>query len=178
MYRTDDRAEAYRRARLLCARMKRLEEEMWLCAWTDTVAEARGMAGLLPAGLFEPSEDWESGAWYVGAELPACDRELAGVLPLTVDAYAATGAVEEEFLRVLGDGEATMLWHGSWPFVPEIPTHSDDPTNQRVELDLGGEHPGGRYTVHVHFRREDPAGAAHLAAAIGGSVLGPVQVGR
>ncbi|MEU7602319.1 hypothetical protein AB0B78_15885 [Streptomyces sp. NPDC040724] len=177
MFRTDDLAEAYRRARLLCARMRPLDAEMWLCAQAETVEEARGLAVLLPAGLFQPSYEWDRDVWFVGTELPRDDRELAAELPLTVDAYAAPGPVEEAFLRALGGGAATMLWYGAWPF-PEIPSGSQDPTNQRVELHVNGEHPDGRHTVYVHFGYADEVGAAHLAAAIGGSVLGPVQVGR
>ncbi|MFJ7588399.1 hypothetical protein ACIQZO_13640 [Streptomyces sp. NPDC097617] len=184
VYRADDTAEACRRARLLCARMQRLDGEVWLCARLHTVEEARAMGELLPAGLFESSYDPDSDAydpdlWYPGSDLPAHDRELAAVLPLTVDGYAAPGpAVEESFLRALGDGAGTMLWRGVREERPEIADQSEDSTNQRVELDLNEEHPDGRHTVHVHFRYEDPAGAAHLAAAIGGAVLGPVQVGR
>ncbi|MFF4425240.1 hypothetical protein ACFY04_31455 [Streptomyces sp. NPDC001549] len=178
VFRTDDLAEAYRRARLLCGRMKPLDAEMWLCAQAHTVEEARGLAGVLPAGRFDPSYDWDRDVWFVGAELPGDDRELAAELPLTVDAYAAPGPVEQAFLRALGRGAATMLWYGAWPFVPEIPSAVEESTNQRVELDVNEEHPDGRHTVYVHFRYADEAGAAHLAAAIGGSVLGPVQLGR
>ncbi|MEW2588269.1 hypothetical protein [Streptomyces virginiae] len=179
VYRTDDLGEAYRRARLLCGRMRPLEPEMWLCARTESVAEARGMAALLPAGMFDPSDYWAAAdTWYLGAELPRDDRELAAALPLTVDAYAAPGPVEQAFLRALRGGAATMLWRGAWPDVPGIPSSSADPTNQRVELDLNEEHPDGRHTVYVHFATADEAGAAHLAAFVGGTVLGPVQVGR
>ncbi|WP_327414710.1 hypothetical protein [Streptomyces sp. NBC_01233] len=176
MFRTDDLAEAYRRARLLCARMKPLDAEMWLVAQAHTVEEARGLAALLPKGLFEPSYDWGRDVWFAGAELPGDDRELAAELPLTVDADVAPGPVEQAFLRVLGRGAATMRWRGEWP--PEIPSASQDSTNQRVELDVNEEHSDGWHTVYVHFRTADEVGAAHLAAAIGGSVLGPVQVGR
>ncbi|MFD9083940.1 hypothetical protein ACFYYM_22300 [Streptomyces erythrochromogenes] len=178
VYRTDDLDEAYRRARVLCARMRPLEPEMWLCAQATTVTEARSLGVLMPTGLFEPSYDWAADVWYLGAALPGGDRELAAVLPLTVGSYAAPGPVEGALLRALGEGAATLLWYGAWPWVPEIPSHSADPTNQRVELDVNGEHPDGRHTVYVHFRSADEAGAAHLAAAIGGAVLGPVQVGR
>ncbi|WP_030718925.1 hypothetical protein [Streptomyces sp. NRRL F-2580] len=178
VFRPDDLAEAYRRARLLCARMKPLDAQMWLCAQAHTVEEARGLAGLLPTGLFEPSYDWARDVWFAGAELPGDDRELAAELPLTGDAYAAPGPVERGFLRALGGGAATMLWYGDWPCVPEIPSASPHTTNQRVELDVNEDHPDGRHTVYVHFAYADEVGAAHLAAAIGGSVLGPGQLGR
>ncbi|MEU6314677.1 hypothetical protein [Streptomyces sp. NPDC047014] len=179
VFRTDDLGEAHRRARMLCARMRPLEPEMWLCARTRTVAEARGMAALLPAGMFDPSDYWSAAdTWYLGAELPRDDHELAAALPLTVDAYAAPGAVEQAFLRVLRGGVATMLWRGAWPEVPGIPSASADPTNQRVELDLNEGHPEGRHTVYAHFADPDEIGAAHLAEAIGGTLLGPAQRGR
>ncbi|WP_420080404.1 hypothetical protein ACN6AT_20485 [Streptomyces sp. JL4002] len=180
VYRTDDLDEAYRRARVLCGRMRPLEPEMWLCAQATTVAEARSLGVLLPTGMFEPSYDWAADTWYLGAALPGDDRELAAVLPLTVDSYAAPGPVEGALLRALGEGAATLLWYGAWPYVPGIPSHSPngDPTDQRVELDVNGEHPDGRHTVYVHLRYDDEAGAAHLAAVVGGAVLGPVQVGR
>ncbi|MFF2790586.1 hypothetical protein ACFVT6_28175 [Streptomyces sp. NPDC058049] len=178
VFRTDDLAEAYRRARLLCGRMKPLDAEMWLCAQAHTVEEARRLAALLPTGLFQPSYDWDRDVWFVGTELPGGDRELAAELPLTVDAYAAPGPVEQALLRALGRGAATMLWYGDWPAVPGIPSASRTSTNQRVELDVNEEHPDGRHTVYVHFGYADEVGAAHLAAAIGGSVLGPGQLGR
>ncbi len=176
MFRSDDPDEAYRRARLLCGRMKPLDAQMWMVAQAHTVEEARGLAAVLPTGLFEPSYDWDRDVWFVGAELPGDDRELAAELPLTVDADVAPGPVEQVFLRALGRGAATMRWRGEWP--REIPSASQDATNQRVELDVNEEHPDGRHTVYVHFRYADEVGAARLAASIGGSVLGPVQVGR
>ncbi|WKD34026.1 hypothetical protein [Streptomyces xanthophaeus] len=176
VFRTDDLAEAYRRARLLCTWMKPLDPEMWLVAQAHTVQEARTLAALLPTGLFEPSYDWDRDVWFTGSELPGGDRELAAELPLTVDADVAPGPVEQAFLRALGGGAARMRWRGAWSAA--IPSWSQDSTNQRVELDINEEHPDGRHTVYVHFRYDDEAGAAHLAAAIGGSVLGPGQLGR
>ncbi|MEU9165278.1 hypothetical protein AB0D29_34000 [Streptomyces sp. NPDC048424] len=176
VFRTDDLAEAHRRARLLCARMRPLDPELWLVAQALTVEEARRLAALLPTGLFEPSYDWDRDVWFTGAELPRDERELAAELPLTVDADVAPGPVEQAFLSALGDGAAKMRWRGEWP--PEVPSWSQDSTNQRVELDINEEHPDGRHTVYVHFRYADEVGAAQLAAAIGGAVLGPVQVGR
>ncbi|GAA2644387.1 MULTISPECIES: hypothetical protein [Streptomyces] len=178
VFRTDDLADAYRRARLLSGLMKPLDAEMWLCAQALTVPEARGLAALLPTGLFEPSYDWDRDVWFTGAELPRDDRELAAELPLTVDTYAAPGPVEPAFLRALGAGSATMLWYGVWPSAPGIPSAVRDSANQRVELGINEEHPDGRHTLYVHFTYADETGAARLAAAIGGSVLGPAQVGR
>ncbi|MFD7705063.1 hypothetical protein [Streptomyces caelestis] len=112
------------------------------------------------------------------------DAALEEHLPLTFSQDVGRERVEERVLDALGEGMASIEWHGCWPDDPDAdsdgcPKYDGD---QVVFHGDEAQH-GGRWTEeHTVFVQVTEFGdlprARRLAAHIGGEVLGEAQLGR
>ncbi|MFG3008995.1 hypothetical protein ACGFZB_00765 [Streptomyces cinerochromogenes] len=182
VFRTADKAEAYRRAELLSRLLTRRHAEVWLTADLETVEDVRRMAAAVPGARYEYVEirtDPDTGA-YIGFDLDiatAHDDALRPELPLVVSASVPWGSVEDRFVAALGQGMADIDWQGAWPDDPDA-AHPGWAKYDGVQLlfhcdDQARRHRSDRHTVYVHVTKwGDPARARKLAAYVGGAVLG------
>lgn len=187
VFRTTDAREAYARAGRLVGLLARVEAEMYVETVVRTVAEARRMVALLPGATVDHAEtafDPDTGACVPCPPdmATATDAAIQAELPLVVAADVPVGSVDEEFLRGLGDGPASMDWRGLWPEDPEAegsPSAQYDGVQVVFHADEAQwTERTAHHTVFVHVRKPgDAARAAGLAALIGGEVLGDVQIG-
>ncbi|MFD9373205.1 hypothetical protein ACFWA6_36670 [Streptomyces sp. NPDC060020] len=189
VHRTTDPVEAYARARLLCGLLERRYERVRVGAELSTVADVRRMAALLPDAVYDRTEVREDPV--TGEILPfeadvrtATDAELAAEVPLDFSCTELpAGVAEEEFVRAVGAGPASVGWEGRWPDEPELGSYAS-PKYDGVQLVLNSDEcewsrqVSGVHTVYVHVTSlGDPGRAERLAAAIGGSVLGEPERG-
>ncbi|WP_030769505.1 hypothetical protein [Streptomyces sp. NRRL F-2664] len=187
--RTADPAEAHETARHLCRLLATRYEQVYVGAELRTVADVRRMAGLLPDALYDYAEnrtDPATGATlYFGMDVrTAPDTELAGEMPLWFcQEELPEGVGEEDFVRAVGAGPASVRWEGCWPDEPEWGSYPS-PACDGVQLVLNSEvceWPGetaGVHTVYVHVTTFGDLGRAErLAAAVGGAVLGGPEQG-
>lgn len=178
VHRTTDPAEAYARARRLCGLLARRYEQVWVGAELRTVADLRRMAALLPDVTYDYADvrtDPETdGHLFFDADVrTASDARLAAELPLDfVHKELPAGVGEEDFLRALGDGPASVRWEGCWPDEPELGSYAS-PAHDGVQLVLNSDDcewsrwVAGVHTVFVHVGKfGDPGRAGRLAAAI------------
>ncbi|MGW4704865.1 hypothetical protein [Streptomyces sp. NPDC004285] len=183
VFRTTDAAEAYARAGRLVALLERLDDTVFVEAEVRTVAEARRLAALLPEPAADPLEPVSGEHLLREVDVArAEDAEIEAALPLCLSGDVPVGTLGEDLLRALGQGTASVDWHGRWP---------DDRDTGRpgshqydgVQLVFHGEDVQGaertpHHTVFVHLdKREDLTRARGLAALVGGEILGDVQIG-
>lgn len=122
--RTTDAAEAYRQARRLCARLEHVEDSIWLFAEMRTPREVRRMTSLVPGAdldYVDTRTDPATGE-SLCFDLDATtldDAALEAHLPLSFVEDVERGDVEERFLAALGQGMASIEWHGCWPDDPD-----------------------------------------------------------
>ncbi|WP_327414711.1 hypothetical protein [Streptomyces sp. NBC_01233] len=189
VYRTTDPAEAYAKARLLCGLLARRYAEVRVGAELGTVADVRRMAALLPDAIYDHTgmrTHPETGEFlYFEADVrTATDAELGAAVPLEfVCTELPAAGDEEEFVRAVGAGPASISWEGCWPDEPELGSHAS-PKYDGVQLVLNSDEcewsrkVSEVHTVYVHVTKFGDAGRAErLAAAIGGSVLGGPERG-
>ncbi|MFF4450835.1 hypothetical protein [Streptomyces sp. NPDC001502] len=189
VHRTTDPAEAYAKARLLCGLLARRYEEVRVGAELSTVEDVRRMAALLPDARYDYTEmrthpETDEPLFFEVDVRTATDAELAVEVPLDFSYTELPAAVaEEEFVRAVGTGPASLGWEGCWPDEPELGSYAS-PKYDGVQLVLNSDacewsrQVGGVHTVYVHVTKfGDPGRAERLAAAIGGSVLGEPERG-
>ncbi|MFD9359781.1 hypothetical protein [Streptomyces sp. NPDC060031] len=186
VFRTDDAATAYAKARQLCALLWRREDRIWLFAELLTVEDVRRMVAVLPGVKFEYSEMRTGPAgedlWFDLDVTTADDCALEPHLPLDIGGLDVPAGVEDRFVAALGRGMAAIDWHGSWPDDPEAGQYAS-PKYDGVQVVFHGDDPqwgssAHDHTVFVHVGKfGDPCRARDLAAHIGGEVLGEPQLG-
>ncbi|MFJ3724256.1 hypothetical protein ACIPYQ_17000 [Streptomyces sp. NPDC090045] len=189
VHRTTDPVEAYAKARVLCGLLARRYQEVRVGAELGTVADVRRMAALLPDAGYDYTEmrtHPETGEflYYEGDVRTATDAELEAAVPLDFVSTELPAAVaEEEFVRAVGAGPASIGWEGCWPDEPELGSYGS-PKYDGVQLVLNSDEcewsrkVSGVHTVYVHVTKFGDLGRAErLAAAIGGSVLGEPESG-
>ncbi|WP_404959399.1 hypothetical protein [Streptomyces sp. 147326] len=189
VYRTTDPAEAYARARLLCGLLARRYEEVRVGPELSTVEDVRRMAALLPDAHYDYTEmrthpQTDEPLYFEVDVRTATDAELAAEVPLDFTYTELPAAVaEEEFVRAVGAGPASIGWEGCWPDEPELGSYAS-PKYDGVQLVLNSDEcewsrkVSGVHTVYVHVTKFGDLGRAErLAAAIGGSVLGGPEQG-
>ncbi|MFF7294956.1 hypothetical protein [Streptomyces sp. NPDC008265] len=186
VHRTPDRFEAYRRARQLWALFAWHDDEVELGAEMTTVGDFRRMVAVLPDGLYDHvsmREDPETGEclWFDLDVRAAADTDIAQELPLDVYQRVPTG-FEEDFVRALGRGPASICWEGRWPDEPEAGSFGVRKYDG-VQVVFNSDHAdwdrtADFHTVYVHVTKFGDLGRAQrLAAAIGGAVLGEAELG-
>ncbi|MEU5150929.1 hypothetical protein AB0G42_27605 [Streptomyces yangpuensis] len=187
--RTTDPAEAYAKARHLCGLLATRYAQVYVGAELRTVADVRRMAALLPDAIFDHAEirtDPVTGE-PVHFDLDvrtATDAELAGEVPLWFSQEELPDGVrDEDFVRAMGAGPASVRWEGCWPDEPELGSFPS-PAYDGVQLVLNSEacewceQVAGIHRVYVHVTKHGDRGRAErLAAAIGGAVLGEPEQG-
>ncbi|MFD5621834.1 hypothetical protein [Streptomyces yangpuensis] len=187
--RTADPAEAYEKARHLCALLATRYAQVYVGAELRTVADVRGMAALLPDAIYDHAEireDPVTGEYvHFGLDVAtASDAELAAEVPLDfVCEELPDGVRDEDFVRAVGAGPASVRWEGCWPDEPELGSYPS-PTYDGVQLVLNSdrcdwsEQVTGVHTLYVHVTKHGDRGRAErLAAAIGGAVPGEPEQG-
>ncbi|MFJ7780477.1 hypothetical protein [Streptomyces yangpuensis] len=187
--RTTDPAEAYEKARHLCALLATRYARVYVGAELRTVADVRRTAGLLPDAVYDHAEirrDPVTGECvYFGLEVrTATDAELAAEVPLRFSLEELPDGVrDQDFVRAVGAGPASVRWEGCWPDEPELGSFPS-PAYDGVQLVLNSEacdwceQVPGVHTLYVHVTKHgDPGRAERLAAAIGGAVLGEPEQG-
>ncbi|MEW1682083.1 hypothetical protein [Streptomyces sp. NPDC093594] len=185
--RTTDAAEAFRQARRLCALLGNVEDKVWLFAELATVPEVRDIAALAPGLPFDYSENRTDPATgdYLRFDLDVTaleDAALAEHLPLTFSEDVQRERVEAGILAALGEGMASIEWHGRWP--DDSDADVDWPSKyDGVQVMFHGEEAQlgdwtEEHTVFVHVTKwGDLPLAQELAAHIGSEVLGEAQLG-
>ncbi|MEU5246040.1 hypothetical protein AB0G81_18305 [Streptomyces asoensis] len=187
VFRTSDAVEAWTQALRLKALLEEHEDEVVLMADMLTVEDTRRMAAVLPNAEFcyvLPRMDpvTHDCTEFSLAITTAEDSALEPELPLEVLHYVQPGTVEEQFVRAVGKGIASIGWGGRWP---------DDAEAERpgaanydgVEVVFNGDdvhlsQPADHHTVFVHVDKwGDLPRAEKLAAHLGSTVLGDAQVG-
>ncbi|MFZ3474857.1 hypothetical protein ACODT3_01760 [Streptomyces sp. 4.24] len=189
VFRTSDVTTAYAQAKRLRALLARREDEVWFLAELCTVEDVRRMAAVLPGARFEhtgsgmrPGPAGEE-LWFDLDVTTADDAALQAALPLDATENLPTGSVEDRFVAALGRGTAAMDWHGSWPEEPEAGRYANAKYDGVQVVFHGDDSHLGRWTAHhtVFVHGGGGPGAAararHLAAHIGGEVLGEPQRG-
>lgn len=185
--RTTDAAEAYRQARRLCALLKNVEDKVWLFAEPATVREVRAIAAIAPGLPFDYSGTRTDPATgdYLRFDLDVTaldDAALAEHLPLTFSEDVERERVEAGILAALGDGMASVEWHGRWPDDSDADVDWPSKYDGIQVLFHGDEAQWGEWTeehtVFVHVTKwGDLPLAQDLAAHIGSEVLGEAQLG-
>ncbi|MFJ8662158.1 hypothetical protein [Streptomyces sp. NPDC093795] len=187
VFRTTDAEEAYARARRLVGLLERVDAEVYVSAEVRTAEEARSVARLLPGAAvdwIESKRDPVTGEYLycaLDAET-ARDDEIRAELPLYFSADVPVATVGPEIVRAVGEGTTDISWHGQWPDDVEADIHSSAQYDG-VQLVLHGDKAQidewtPHHTVFVHVGKwGDLSRAGKLAAAIGGEVLGDVQIG-
>ncbi|MEV7594576.1 hypothetical protein AB0O42_30370 [Streptomyces sp. NPDC089922] len=180
--RTTDPAEAYAKARHLCGLLATRYADVYVGAVLLTVADLRRMAVVVPGALHDHAESRRD---HFGLDVrTASDAEPAAELPLWFhQEQLPDGAGDEDFVRAVGAGPASVRWSGCWPDEPELGSFPS-PAYDGVELILNSdscewtEPVTGVHAVYVHVTKHgDPGRAERLAAAIGGAVLGGPEQG-
>ncbi|WP_224283991.1 hypothetical protein [Streptomyces sp. LS1784] len=92
------------------------------------------------------------------------------------------GAVEEQFLDVVGTVTAELSWDGfAWPAAPELglePRYKDAGLQLLLNnRSLDYDDPAGDHTLFIHFRAGDVERAEWLARQVGLAPIGPVELG-
>ncbi len=185
--RTTDAAEAFRQARRLCALLRQIEDKVWLFAEPATVREVREIAAIAPGLPFDYAENRTDPATgdYLRFELDVTaldDAALAEHLPLTFSEQVERERVEARILTALGDGMASVEWHGRWPDDSDADVDWPSKYDGVQVLFHGDEAQWGdwteEHTVFVHVTKwGDLPLAQELAAHIGSEVLGEAQLG-
>lgn len=185
--RTTDAAEAYRQARRLCARLEHVEDSIWLFAEMRTPREVRRMTSLVPGAdldYVDTRTDPATGE-SLCFDLDATtldDAALEAHLPLSFVEDVERGDVEERFLAALGQGMASIEWHGCWPDDPDADSDGYPKYDGVQVMFHGDEAQYGdwteEHTVFVHVTKlGDLPRARKLAAHVGSEVLGEAQLG-
>ncbi|MGW1270202.1 hypothetical protein [Streptomyces sp. NPDC002491] len=187
VFRTADAVEAWTQALRLNALLEERDDEVTLMAELATVEEVRRMAAVLPRAEFSHHrarvDPYAREFAHLGLDIVTMqDALLEPELPVSTLHYVLPGTVEDEFVRALGRGFASIGLAGRWP--------DDAETDSRgvaaydgVEVAFNGDDrygstPADRHTVFVHVDKwGDLARAEKLAAFLGGTVLGDDQQG-
>ncbi|MER5198075.1 hypothetical protein ACWD3J_32500 [Streptomyces sp. NPDC002755] len=187
VFRTTDAVEAWTQALRLNALLAEQDDEVTLMADLLTVADARRMAAALPDDEFDyasarldpVTHDYvEFGLAITAAEDSALEPEL----PLSVLHYVRPGTVEEQFVRAVGKGMASIGLHGRWPDDAETDSYGVAKYDG-VEIlfncdDVNWLQPADHHTLFVHVDKwGDLPRAERLAAYLGSTVLGDSQNG-
>ncbi|WP_203588240.1 hypothetical protein [Actinospica acidiphila] len=185
--RTTDAGEAFRQARRLCALLRNAEDTVWLFAELATVREVRGIAAIAPGLPFDYSTSRTDPATgdYLAFDLDVTaldDAALAEHLPLTFSENVERECVEAGILAALGDGVASVEWHGRWPDDSDADVDWPSKYDGIQVVFHGDEAQLGdwteEHTVFVHVTKwGDLPLAQELAAHIGSEVLGEAQLG-
>ncbi|GAA4954611.1 hypothetical protein ADK41_02610 [Streptomyces caelestis] len=187
VFRTTDAAEAYRRAGRLCALLEQVEDKVWLFAELPTVRDVRRIAAIAPGPPFDyagtrTGPTTGDHLWFDLDVTALDDAAPAGHLPLTFSEEVGRERVEDGILAALGEGMASVEWHGCRPDDPEADSDGH-PKYDGVHVVFHGDeaqygHWTEEHTVFVHVTKfGDPPRARKLAAHIGGEVLGEAQLG-
>ncbi|MEU8773450.1 hypothetical protein [Streptomyces sp. NPDC048606] len=181
VFRTDDAATAYAKARELCALLWAREDQVALFTELLTVEDVRRMAVVLPGATLEytggRTDPEGEDLWFDFDVTTMDDRALEPHLPLEILGRRAPVGVEDRFVAALGRGMAAIDWHGSWPDDPEAGQYAH-PKYDGVQVVFHGDHPDfdsptHDHTVFVHVGKGGCLSRAQdLAARIGGEVLG------
>ncbi|WP_031158164.1 hypothetical protein OHA91_20955 [Streptomyces erythrochromogenes] len=187
--RTADPAEAYAKARHLCGLLAERYAQVYVGAVALTVADLRRLAGLLPDAIHDyvegRSDPVTGETLYFALDVAtAADTELTAELPLYCAVEELPGGVrDEDFVRAVGAGPASVRWEGCWPDEPEFGSYPS-PGYDGVQLVLNSDESQwcrrttGVHSLYVHVTKHgDPGRAERLAAAIGGAVLGEPEQG-
>ncbi|WP_405424505.1 hypothetical protein [Streptomyces erythrochromogenes] len=187
--RTADPAEAYEKARHLSGLLATRYAQVYVGAEMRTVADVRRMAALLPDAIHGHAESRKDPATgeYLDFDLDvrtATDAELAAEVPLDfVRTELPDGVRDQDFVRAVGAGPASLEWEGCWPDEPELGSYGS-PEYDAVQLVLNSDacdwdrQVTGVHTLYVHVTKwGDPGRAERLAAAVGGAVLGEPEQG-
>lgn len=182
---TTDATVAYAQAKRLCELLTECDSEVELFAELRAIADVRQMAAVLPEASFEYSERRTGPAGEESFDLDVTtvdDAVLEPHLPLEVMVDVPRGSVEEHFVAALGQGMASIEWHGSWPDEPEADLYRSAKYDG-VQVVFHGDHAQwgrwtGHHTVFVHVDKfGDLPRAQELAAHIGSMVLDEPQFG-
>ncbi|MFJ3876874.1 hypothetical protein ACIPW5_05400 [Streptomyces sp. NPDC090077] len=186
VFRTDDAATAYAKARHLCALLWECEDRIGLFAELLTVEDVRRMAAVLPGARYEYTGMRTGPAgedlWFDLDVTTADDRALEPHLPLDMVGMHVPVGIEDRFTAALGRGMAAIDWHGAWPDDPEVGQYAS-PKYDGVQIVFHGDDPqldspAHDHTVFVHVGKFGcPSRARDLAAHIGGDVLGEPLLG-
>ncbi|MEV5336504.1 hypothetical protein [Streptomyces werraensis] len=183
--RTTDAGEAYRQARRLCALLGHVADKVWLFAEPATVREVRGIAAIAPGLPFDYAQGRTDPATgdrlRFDLDVTALDdASLTEHLPLTFSEEVERERVEAGILAALGDGMASLEWHGRRP----DDSDADRPSKyDGIQVVFHGDEAQGgdwteEHTVFVHVTKwGDLPLAQELAAHIGSEVLGEAQLG-
>jgi hypothetical protein len=187
VFRTADAAEAWTQALRLNALLEEHDDEVTLMVDLVTVQEVRRMAAVLPQAEFShgrPRADSAARRFeHLGLDIARmADSLLESELPVSVLHYVPPGTVEDEMVRALGRGFASIGFGGRWPDDAETDS-TGAAAYDGVEVvfncdDRLGAKGTDRHTVFVHVDKwGDLPRAQKLAAFLGGTVLGDAQFG-
>ncbi|WP_326744342.1 hypothetical protein OG830_13170 [Streptomyces sp. NBC_00121] len=184
LFRSSSSADTYALAQRLCELMSWQGPTVRLGAELRTVEDVLRMVDVLPNALYlaegVPFDPVRRTDEYRADALPTDRGEFEALLPFILDVDMPVGELEENFVRALGAGPATIDWEGHWPDVPELGLLAA-PKYEGVQAvfnsdDVGWERPSQDHTVFVHLRRDLPR-AEWLAGQVGARVLGEPETG-
>ncbi|MFJ8110671.1 hypothetical protein [Streptomyces sp. NPDC096132] len=187
VFHTTEAVEAWTQALRLSALLEEHDDEVTLMAVLLTVEDARRMAAVLPDADFDHerprmdpvTHDYSEFSLAITA---AEDSALEPELPLSVLHYVQRGTVEDQFVRAVGKGMASIGWHGRWPDDAETESYGAAKYDG-VEVRFNGDdvnwsQPADHHTVFVHVDNwGDLPRAEKLAAHLSSTLLGDAQNG-
>ncbi|WP_328435856.1 hypothetical protein [Streptomyces sp. NBC_00425] len=187
VFRSTDVVEAWTQALRLNALLEEHDDEVALMAELVTVEDVHMMAAVLPSAEFSHHRARvdTTGRGFAQAGLDIVkveDSLLEPELPVSVLHYVPPDTVEDEFVRALGRGIASIGLSGRWPDDAETDSVGVA-AYDGVEVVFNGDdvnwsEPAGHHTVFVHVGKwGDLPRAEKLAAFLGGTVLGDAQHG-